>query len=244
MSRSTATVLAAVGLAILAAGARLEATTVVRMDAAELADEADLVFTGTALRKSVVLSKNGTYPFTFVTFAVEDALKGGTIWREITLRFDGGSLGNSGLTIHGMPEFAEGETYLLFVRGNGSAMCPVVGWFQGQYRYTTERGSRKRILVDSAGVPLQGVDGGRFQRAWKTPVSRGARVVSVEEVTLQHVADAAAEVPDAERVVSALRSFIAGRAQARTFRPGLMVESARPEDVSARGARKEPGHDR
>jgi len=81
--------LAVIAFALFGAGSRVEATTVVPMDVAELSDQAELVFTGTALKTRVVLSEDGE-PYTFVTFAVHDLLKGWTMERQIDLRFSGG----------------------------------------------------------------------------------------------------------------------------------------------------------
>jgi hypothetical protein len=40
-----------------------------------------------------------------------------------------------------------------------------------------------------------------------------------------------AAAPEAAQMIEQLRSFIAGRATAPTFRPGRRVDSARPEDL-------------
>jgi hypothetical protein len=231
---------AAVVFALFGAGSRLEATIVLPMNAAELSDQAELVFTGTAMQTRVVRSQDGN-PYTFVTFTVRDVLKGWTMDRQIALRFAGGEIADGVASLEGMPQFEQGETYLLFVHGNGKLLCPVLGWWQGQYRFTRQTGSGKQLLVDSTGVALSGVEKGRFQR-----IERGARRAEAEMTVLSeegvHVEVAertprvsvTAEAPDAAQVVEQLRSFIAGRASAATFRPGKRVASARPEGLPAR----------
>jgi hypothetical protein len=153
-------VLAAIAFALFGASSRVEATTIIPMDVAQLSDQAELVFTGTAVQSRVERSKDGE-PYTFVTFAVHDVLKGWTLERQIALRFTGGETDDGTVSVEGMPQFERGETYLLFVHGNGSLLCPVLGWWQGQFRFDREPGSGKQILVDSAGVPLHGVAQGR-----------------------------------------------------------------------------------
>ena len=240
--------LAVIAFTLFGTGGRVEATTLVPMDVAELSDQAELVFTGTAVQTRVVRSKAGD-PYTFVTFAVHDVLKGWTMERQIALRFTGGETENGIVSLEGMPQFEQGETYLLFVHGNGSLLCPVLGWWQGQFRFAMEPGSGKRILVDSAGTPLQGIEQGRFRRALPERASDngdGMTVLSEEGVhielperraKLSTTAKAESpDAPDATRVVEQLRSFIAGRATASTFRPGRRVASARPEDLPARSA--------
>jgi hypothetical protein len=228
--------------------AHLEATTVLPMDAAQLSDQAELVFTGTALRQEVVLSSEGV-PYTFVTFAVGDTLKGGTMTREIALRFSGGDLGGHGMDIEGMPAFQQGESYLLFVRGNGSLQCPVLGWWQGQYQFRHEAGSGREILVDAAGAPLQGVAEGHFRRGSRPEAGSGdggMTVLSsegVEVVTgpMRAKTEAATDArpvenPAADTVVAQLRSFIVGRRAEKSFQAGRIVESARIHDLPQHSA--------
>jgi hypothetical protein len=241
------TILAAIVLSLLGGGRRTEATTVIRMDAAELSEQADLIFTGTAVQTRVVLSKDATVPFTFVTFAVDEVLKGSINGNEIVLRFDGGDIAMRRLRIEGMPVFDEGQSYLLFVRGNGSAGCPILGWWQGQFRYAKQAGSEKRILIDSEGSPLLGIDQGRFKRALPAESHAGAAATVVSSEGVEIVPDApqreanlaaharAAEPRDAAQVIDELRSFVAGREAGKNFRPGRLVESARIEDVPAHG---------
>jgi hypothetical protein len=245
-------VVAAIGLAVCSAGSRLEATTVLPLDVTELSDQADFVFTGTAVQTKVLLSKDGGFPFTFVTFAVDDMLKGWTTGRQITLRFDGGVLGDHEVEVDGMPRFEQGESYLLFVRSNGSVGCPILGWWQGQFRYGREARSNKRILLDSAGEVVEGIAQGRFTRGPGEVSQRAAEAggsmsvlseegvhVVLPERALRASSTAKAPTvatPDAAQIVEELRSFIAGREKAKNFRPGRLVESARTDDLPAHAA--------
>lgn len=234
--RQSKLLLVAIAFVLFSAGGRIEATALVPMDAAALADQAELVFTGTAVQSRVVLSKDGE-PYTFVTFAVHDVLKGWTMERQLALRLSGGETESGVVRLEGMPRFEQGETYLLFVNGNGSLMCPVLGWWQGQFQFGREAGSGKQILIDSAGVPLRGLAKGHFERAERSDASSGMTVLSEEGVHIELPrklrAATEAETPDAGQVITQLRSFIAGRATAGTYRPGRRVDSARPDDLPA-----------
>jgi hypothetical protein len=226
---------AAVALMLFGAARPAEATTVPPMDAAKLSDRAEIVFTGTVARSMVVLSKEGTEPYTFVTFDVHDVLKGWTLGRQLTLRFSGGEIGASEVRYEGMPEFEEGKTYLLFVRGNGSSVCPVLGWWQGQYRYSRQSGSQKEILVDWTGAPLHGLEQERFKRGASKRDGAGLTVLSEQGVHIVTDAETvSAEPPQAEEIVGQLRAFIAGRKAAQSYRPGRRVDSARTDDVPGR----------
>lgn len=236
---------AATVLAPCTAGGRLEATTVLSMEASELADQADLIFTGTAVQEETAPTKDGRFPFTFITFTVGDVLKGRVQGKQITLRFDGGVLGDRGVEVDGMPRFAQGESYLLFVRGNGSVSCPVLGWWQGQLHFRQEALSNRRILVDSAGTAVAGIAQGRFTRRPAAGSRLAAEadgeitVLSEEGVHIvlsEPAVQALTPLPDAAQVVAQLRSLIAGRGREKSFRPGRLVPSARIEDVPAERA--------
>ena|GEM_PF-1306486 len=228
----------------------LNSTTLVPLDLGGLADQAELVFTGQAIGSESLASKDGTTAFTFVTFTVNEVLKGSTPGKEITLRFEGGDLGGRVLVVEGMPRFEEGESYLLFVHGNGSFASPVVGWWQGQYQFSRDAQSGRHLLVDSQGAPLRGILGDRWQRglpardkatkAWQQDVEGNEGVVLEEEGVRISVPGAGADekaaasravAPDAAQVMRGLRVFLRERALSKTFAPGSVVRSAHPEDI-------------
>lgn len=73
---------------------------------------------------------------TFVTFGIERAFKGSAqSGSSITLRFQGGPDGQGkAMMIPGVPMFDVGDRDILFIRGNGTQIAPLVGWEQGRYR--------------------------------------------------------------------------------------------------------------
>ncbi len=218
-----------------------EATTLLPMTAEALADQADLIFTGTAVRSEVVLSKDGTFPFTYVTFSVDEALKGST-GGDLTLRFLGGSTGREQVVAEGMPRFKVGERYLLFVTGDSRAASPVVGWGEGQLRFARESRSGRKILVDYRGVPIHGLKQGKWLAGSPSGQNAGIELLDEEGVTiLSDVSEpggplakaGASRAAPAEQVLGSLRSLLRNRATLKSFKPGRVVESARPEDVPA-----------
>lgn len=230
-------------LAILA-GTPGHATTLVRLDLDQLVDTAEGIFTGTAVHSEVVPSRDGKSPFTFVTFQVESALKGTFPGREVTLRLHGGALGDTITIVHGMPEFVVGETYLVFVHGNGVEASPVLGWIQGQFRVAREALSGKPILVDWRGAPILGISGGRFERGRPQDLEPGAGaapgavVLSEEGVEVRpvHVEGPKGpdQIPEAADVLRQLVTFVRGRSGRPTFVPGRRIVSADPFDVPER----------
>lgn len=220
------------------------ATTLVPLDLDQLTDLASAVFTGTAVHSEVVSAEEGSFPFTFVTFQVESVLKG-DVERQLTLRFQGGVTEKRTVVVHGMPQFETGETYLLFLDGDGTAASPVLGWVQGQYRFAREARSGKEILVDWRGAPLLGVDAhGRWQRgepqdldpdapARPAPVLLAAEGVEVTAVDVP-VERRPEDIPAAAQVLQSLGSLLRARAGRPTFTPGRSIASADPQDAPAR----------
>jgi len=236
-------ILAGVGglVLLLALTSTARATTLVPMDLDQLTDRATAIFVGTVVHSEVVVSADGSFPFTFVTFQVSSTLKG-EVGRQLTLRFHGGVTESRFVVVHGMPQFEQGETYLLFVDGDGTAASPVLGWTQGQYRFAREARSGKEILVDGRGAPLLGIDaGGRWQRgepqnldpsapARPAPVllaTEGVEVTEAEGVVELRPED----IPAAAQVLQSLGALVRTRAGRPSFAPGRSLVSADPRDV-------------
>jgi hypothetical protein len=220
------------------------ATTLVRLELDQMIDMAEGIFTGTAVFSEVVPSQDGKSPFTFVTFDVESVLKGVFPGRHVTLRLHGGTLGDTTTIVHGMPEFGVGETYLVFVHGNGVDASPVLGWVQGQYQVVREALSGKPILVDWKGAPILGIAGGRFERGRPQDLdpdadpSPGAVVLSEEGVEVRPVRidapRAPDEIPGAAQILRELETFVRSRSGRPSFAPGRQIVSAHPSDVPER----------
>jgi len=85
---------------------------------------------------SVIEPGDREIPHTFVTFAIEQIVKGEYAGGQtITLRFIGGQDGKGNTTyVPGLPSFQVGDREILFVRKNGKSICPLIGWGQGRLR--------------------------------------------------------------------------------------------------------------
>jgi len=218
----------------------VRATTVISMDLDALVDKAGLIFTGTAVHREVVLSQDGKFPFTFITFHVDDELKGKVRDHVLTLRFHGGNFGNQVVEVVGTPEFEIGERYLLFVSDNGTTSFPVVGWRQGQYRFVREPRSGGSVLVDYQGQALGGIERGNWMRhAIARPeapevVLLGEEGIDVSELPATEMKIRPGRLPEAQEALEALRKVVRSRSGRATFLPSRFVESARPEDLPER----------
>ena len=220
------------------------ATTLIPIDLEGLSNLSDAVIVGTAVHQEIVPSKDGSFPFTFVTFDVERVFKGTVRGRHLTLRLQGGTLDDETVVIHGMPRFDTGERYLLFVYGNGVTASPVLGWIQGQYRFVREPRSGREVLVDWRGAPLRGIAEGRWLRGRPEEMdpssisaAPGVTLLSQEGVI---VTPAGVEpgppenLPEAKTVLQSLETFLRQRTGRPEFSPGRKIESADPADVPVR----------
>ena len=131
-----------IALALFAAGVMpANATTVDRVSTRDRIVLADLIIEGVVTsvqyRNSDVLGRDDVaLPHTFVTFAVERSFKGSSsAGDQITLRLMGGPDGTGRhMRVVGIPQFRPGDREILFIQGNGTVECPLVGWYQGRLR--------------------------------------------------------------------------------------------------------------
>jgi hypothetical protein len=231
----------ALAATLLLGGNDARATVVERMTVADQVDEADLIFVGTMKQSETVVSKDGKFPFTFVTFEPRDVLKGHAPGL-VTLRLAGGETTREVVEVAGMPSFELGESYLLFVKDNGLAGCPVLGWSQGKLRFVTDPESGRELLADARGAVLTGIAGAQWSRT-HAPDHLAARlgspapsygVVAVSEgvkVVEDRERVATKAIADAEEVLAALRALIEAKASGPGFQKGRAFRSADPTDV-------------
>jgi len=226
---------------LLTAAVHVHASTVIPIDVAAQVDEADLIFIGTVVGTENVPVKDGSFAFTYVTFHIEEALKGSTSAAPLTLRVAGGKARGHVFAIGGAPEFEVGGRHLLFVKGNDRYAIPFSGGSQGRLNFMRDAVTQEDILVDEAGRVIDGlreknwrhsalrVDrGGQLQRP-----ERVAELVSQSGVTvvLDEPETDARTVPAAQ-VLAGLRALIQSRAFGPEFRR-TTVKSASPADVPA-----------
>lgn len=113
----------------------------------QLVKEAEFIFRGVVTKVEYRVSDLGNQddvqlPHTFVTYQIEEILKGSVRDQSttLTLRFQGGQdmQRQRFLAIDGCPLLDVGDGDVLFVRGNGKHVCPLMGWQQGRFRVIGE----------------------------------------------------------------------------------------------------------
>jgi hypothetical protein len=230
---------------LFAAALPAVASTIVPVDLAAMVDRADLIFVGTVIGSESVPTADGNYAFTYVTFDVDQSLKGiSRSGKTITLRFAGGQSGESFYEVEGAPTFTVGGRHLLFVQGNDQALVPLVGWSQGKLDIVANPITQEPTLVDHAGLAIDGVSGKGWRRAGAAlqketlqgPRSTGVTVLSEEGMRVEleappRIVDHAAPI---EQFLGQLRAFINTRkASSPAFRDTQFVDSASKAGVPA-----------
>lgn len=227
---------------------RADATTVLRVNVADQVDLADLIFTGQVIGTQVAVGKGGNFPFTFVTFTVTEALKGGTPSSLLTLRLLGGWTAERVVRVDGMPTFTLGESYLVFVKDNGVVDCPVLGWGQGQLRFFKDPASGKEVLLDEFGAAVTGISDGRLIRGARlaeldpgvdyVQAPSGGLIADIDTAVptavltgIESQPASTSQVAEAKAILEALRSLVRDRSTGPQFRKGQQVMSAGRGDL-------------
>ena len=220
------------------------------VDARELVDAAELIFTGIAVDRQVATSRDGRYPYTFYTFQVERVIKGRVAGDQITLRFEGGEIGDELIEVLGMPAFERNGHYLLFVADNGRAISPVVGWQQGRFELVDHPSQPgRKVILDRNGMAIEGVGNEAFVRSRVERDGRSVRralsadlgFVVLEEDGIEvtdplapDLAKASEELMPAWMVLDSLQRSVGNRTRVEGFRPGALVRSLTIDDVPDR----------
>ena len=134
------------------------ATTVIPPSFDELVNEAEIIFQGsvTNLQPQWVGQGPQRHIVTYVTFKVEEALKGNP-GKEITLRMFGGTIAGQSMHVSDAPKFHVGDRDVLFVEHNGSQFIPLVGIMHGRYRVEKDENGRD-VIFTNKGIPLTSLD--------------------------------------------------------------------------------------
>ncbi len=119
----------------LAAAGAAHSTTVIPPSFDALVSGANTIFVGEVMdiRAGWESTPQGRAIVTFVTFRVEDVWKGNA-GAVTQLEFLGGTIGEIGMKVEGMPAFRLGQRDVLFVSGEVRVVSPLVGFMHGRMR--------------------------------------------------------------------------------------------------------------
>jgi hypothetical protein len=133
------------------------ATTVIPPKFDDLVSRAQIIFEGevTNLHSQWIGEGAQHRIVTFVTFKVDDVLKGdpGTSY---SIRMLGGTVDGRTMQVTDAPQFKIGDHDVLFVENNGSQFIPLVGIQHGRFRVSKDASGRE-ILTTDQGNPVTNV---------------------------------------------------------------------------------------
>lgn len=137
-----ASLLCAVGAIVSA-----HATTVIPPTFGQLVSQAEEIFQGsvTSVRSQWVGEGAQRYIVSYVTFQVEDALKG-EVGRSYTIRMMGGTVEGETMGVSDAPVFAVGDHEIVFVQNNGSQFVPIVGIMHGRFHLQKDQTGQDVVL--------------------------------------------------------------------------------------------------
>jgi len=171
------------GIALLAfllgLGRAANAMVVVQRDFPELVALAEQIVVGTVSDIKQAADPSGA-PATYVTFSDLTVLKG-DVGDTLTLRFYGGESGAVVVRIADMPTFTLGERAVVFVAGNGQAVCPLVGVWQGRFHVRFDAEQQTDVVETDDRIPVVGVAGRRILRAPTTPEGTTAAAMPLSD---------------------------------------------------------------
>ncbi len=115
---------------------------------------------------------------TFARVRVVEAAKGAPP-AEMVLQFSGGTVDGETMTVSGLPQLSPGRREILFIRGNGTHLCPLVGFWHGRLAVLESRaGGTARValqdgrsLVTIEQVGQGGAQPGRLAKAEDAPTA-------------------------------------------------------------------------
>ncbi|MAK94500.1 MAG: hypothetical protein CMQ69_07820 [Gammaproteobacteria bacterium] len=146
------TALASVLMSHLLLVSPLEATTILGMNIDEVAQGAELIFEGKVVEHNVRENTAGMI-VTYVTFRIEELIKGQYDEPLLELKFTGGSLGGQIMEISGLRIPSPNEEGIYFVESvNRSLVNPLLGWSQGHYLIYEQNGERRVSTVNDRPV--------------------------------------------------------------------------------------------
>jgi hypothetical protein len=133
------------------------ATSVIAPTFDQLVADAEVIFQGSVTDvKSQWAGEGGQrHIVSYITFKVEDALKGKP-GETYTIRMLGGTVDGESMGISDAPTFNVGDTQILFVENNGTQFIPLVGIMYGQFRVLKNE-SGADVVTNNDGQPLKNV---------------------------------------------------------------------------------------
>lgn len=129
------------------------ATTILGMDIDKVVADAEFIFEGEVILTETRQDSGSGIIRTYVTFTINDVLKGDDIGDSVELTFMGGAFNGEVVQVSGLRIPKEGEQGIYFVDSlNRNLINPLIGWSQGHFIIVEEDGDRRISTVDEKPV--------------------------------------------------------------------------------------------
>lgn len=143
-------------LCLLALASTAFASSIRQLHVNEVADTAELIFSGSVVSSESRYSSGSNRIRTWVTFEVDQVLKGRINSNLLTLGFAGGRVGSQEQVYEGMRYPQIGEHGVYFVESSTRPLVnPLVGWSQGHFKSVYSKNAYNMLTADSK--PIQRV---------------------------------------------------------------------------------------
>jgi len=138
--------------------ANARATTVIPPTFDQLVGDAELIFQGTVtdVRSQWIGEGAERAVVSFITFQIEDALKGSP-GGSYAIRMLGGTIDGKTWEVTDAPKFKVGDRDILFVEHNNDQFVPLVGINNGRFHVQRDGQTGRDIVVNGEGEPVRDV---------------------------------------------------------------------------------------
>ena len=134
------------------------ATTVIPPTFDQLVNNAEMIFEGTVtgLRSEWIGEGADRHIVTYVTFKIEDAIKGKP-GADYTIRMFGGTVDGHTMEATDTPRFKVGDRDILFVENNGRQFVPLVGIMHGRFHVQQDDANGSEKISKDNGANMSDV---------------------------------------------------------------------------------------
>jgi len=228
-----------------------QATTLLHKNFDDLVTEADGIVIGTVEKLDSTYGLDQRI-YTFVTLGNLEVIHGDFFLNTLVIKQDGGVVKQHGQFIVGSPNFRLNDRVVIFLKGNGTAVVPIVGWTQGVFRIKQGALPDEGVIYDHEGNGLLGINGADIIKEHR--LRSHANIIGLQEDSSQIIGDPAPTIfnSDGSRAIpvtpegqptppplslSQFREIIKLRIQEKA-KPVLTIKNADLSDIANSHPRK------
>jgi len=158
-----------------------QATTLLYTSFDDLVKEADGIIMGTVKKIEPIMDNTGMIN-TYVTLGDLTIIDGLYEGKEFTIVMEGGEVNSEAQVVSGIPDFRIKEKLILFIKGNGYYIVPLVGWGQGMFivkKDSEASGSDKEVMYDCSGNRVFSIKSGHVIKEQRAETD--AEIIDIQE---------------------------------------------------------------